>query len=305
MVKPASMDQYDSTITKDCECVLVTLLRGLGPWKRSVFLIGGLTPRYLVRARPPEVPAHAGTGDVDIVIDLQLLTEINAYQALEANLRRMGFERAENEQGQKLSWRWRTKIETGATMILEFLADAPSIEGGRLQPLPTKGAVSALNIPHSSMVFDLHGAVDVTAELLGENGHATETVLYADLVSFTCLKAFAFDQRNERKDAHDLVYCIQYAAGGVDAVVAQFHTAMAGKHGSVIESALDILRRRFCDDGATEGYLRDGPVAVAKFELGENNEPADRENRALRQRTVSTLIQVLTERLAAPSGPTE
>jgi hypothetical protein len=27
------------------------------------------------------------------------------------------------------------------------------------------------------------------------------------LVSSTCLKAFAFDQRFERKDAHDLVYC--------------------------------------------------------------------------------------------------
>ena len=48
----------------------MTLLRGLEPWKNSICLVGGLTPRYLVRARPPDVPPHAGTQDVDIVIDL-------------------------------------------------------------------------------------------------------------------------------------------------------------------------------------------------------------------------------------------
>jgi len=70
MTKPASADGYCGHYTADCERRLVTLLRGLGPWKTSVYLIGGLTPRYLVPASPPTVPAHAGTLDVDIVIDL-------------------------------------------------------------------------------------------------------------------------------------------------------------------------------------------------------------------------------------------
>jgi hypothetical protein len=65
MAKPATLDSYSDQYTVDCERVLVTLLRGLGPWKDSVYLIGGLTPRYLVAARPPMVPAHAGTLDVD------------------------------------------------------------------------------------------------------------------------------------------------------------------------------------------------------------------------------------------------
>ena len=75
MAKPATFDGYGDRHTVDCERVLVTLLRGLGPWKESVFLVGGLTPRYLVAARPPEVPAHAGTLDVDIVVDLQILAD--------------------------------------------------------------------------------------------------------------------------------------------------------------------------------------------------------------------------------------
>jgi hypothetical protein len=40
-----------------------------------------------VSARPPAVPAHAGTSDVDIVVDLQILADIDAYHTLEQNLR--------------------------------------------------------------------------------------------------------------------------------------------------------------------------------------------------------------------------
>lgn len=75
MAKPATFDGYSDQYTLACERVLLTLLRGLGPWKDSVYLVGGLTPRYLVPARPPVVPAHAGTLDVDIVMDLQILAD--------------------------------------------------------------------------------------------------------------------------------------------------------------------------------------------------------------------------------------
>ncbi len=98
MNKPATHDGYDAKVTENCERVLITLLRGLGPWKDSVYLIGGLTPRYLVPEKPPVVPAHAGTGDVDIVVELQMLADTDAYQSLEDNFKQMGFERAENDE---------------------------------------------------------------------------------------------------------------------------------------------------------------------------------------------------------------
>jgi len=62
MAKPTHAGGYDKEVTENCERVLVTLLRGLGPWKESVYLVGGLTPRYLV---PKGKKQHAGTGDVD------------------------------------------------------------------------------------------------------------------------------------------------------------------------------------------------------------------------------------------------
>jgi hypothetical protein len=302
MAKPATLDGYSDQYTLDCERVLVTLLRGLGPWKDSVYLVGGLTPRYLVAARPPIVPAHAGTMDVDIVIDLQILADTQAYRTLEENLKKMGFERAENEKHQKLSWRWQTHTEHGALMVLELLADAPDIAGGKVQPLPTEGTISALNIPHSSIVFDLHQVTEIQAELLGGNGIAIEKIKHANLVSFTCLKAFAFDQRFERKDAHDLIYCIEHAPGGIEVTAEAFRIELQGKHGAVIAESLAILRSRFAQDANTEGYRKDGPVAVAKFELGESDDADQREARALRQREVSDLIDRLLARLDQGGG---
>jgi hypothetical protein len=241
------------------------------------------------------VPAHAGTLDVDIVIDVQILADTDAYHTLENNLKRMSFERAENEAGKKLSWRWQTRTEHGALMVLELLADAPDIAGGKVQPLPTEGTISALNIPHASIVFDMYQTAEIQAELLGGNGMATEKIRHANLVSFTCLKSFAFDQRFERKDAHDMIYCIEHAPEGMDAVAVAFRNERTGKHGTVIEASLAILRGRFAGDEKTEGYRKDGPVSVAKFELGENAEL--REARALRQRQACDVIEHLLARI--------
>jgi hypothetical protein len=294
MPKPQFFINYSQDVTRDCERVLVTLFSGLGPWRNSVFLVGGLTPRYLVTARPPDVPAHAGTGDIDVIVDLAVLADVEAYRTLEENLKRMGFERAENEKGIKVNWRWQAKTEHGVTVILEFLADDPKLKGGVLQELPTEGNVSAVNIPNASLVFDLHDRMEVTADLLGQKGRATESIPYANIVSFTSLKAFAFDHRREGKDAHDLVYCLEHGDGGLDSAIAKFQEALAGKHGETVHAALMILLNRFCDPKPDEGYLREGPVAAARFEIdGDDQDSEVREQRALRQRAVNDVISQL------------
>lgn len=293
MPKPQTISGYEDMVTDACERVLVTLLRGLGPWKESVFLVGGLAPRYLVTARPPKVPKHAGTGDVDIVVDVGILTTTEAYSTLEENLKAMNFERAENDKGAKQSWRWRAEIEDGTTMILEFLADSPELGGGKVKELPSDGNVSALNIPHASMVFDHHGTVEITADLLNEKGRATEVVRYADIVTFTCLKVFAFDQRFERKDAHDLIYCIENLEGGVGAAQSAFGAALTGPHADAIREALARLAASFRDPNPDESYLRDGPVAVASFEDDEADVSSDPDllnARILRQRHAAEVM---------------
>lgn len=233
---------------------------------------------------------------MDIVIDLQLLADTEAYHTLEDNLKKMRFERAENSAGTKLSWRWQTRTERGALMVLELPADAPDIAGGKVQPLPTEGTISALNIPYSSIVFDLHQVTEIQAELLGGDGIATERIKHANLVSFTCLKSFAFDQRFERKDAHDLIYCIEHAPEGLEPWL---RLSTRSAPASTVPSSRPRWRSCAAASPATRkarAIRKDGPVSVAKFELGEGNEPEQREARTLRQRQACDVIEQLLAR---------
>ena len=91
--------------------------------------------------------------DVDIVIDLQMLVDTDAYHTLEENLSKMRFERSENDRGQKLSWRQtRTERYTGDTRT----ADRRVTRAARYSrsPLNDFGAQR----PHSAIVFDLSNA---------------------------------------------------------------------------------------------------------------------------------------------------
>lgn len=294
MTKPTTAEGYDAKVTENCERVLVTLIRGLGPWRESIYLIGGLTPRYLITKRPPHIPAHAGTADLDVVIQLHMLSSTDAYHTLEDNFKKLGFARATNNAGKTVSWRW--EVLTGEIkVIVELLADDPDKSGGKVMELPTDGNVSALNIPHTSIVFDHYETREIKAELLGENGIAAVNLHYADLVAFTCLKAYAVDQRDERKDAHDLVYCLEHFDGGIDAAATKFKAALEGKHKEVVSEVLGLLAKHFTDDADTEGYKKSGPVAVAKFEMGEDDDGEARESRARRQRDASDIVTRLLE----------
>jgi len=295
MQKPKTITGYDPAVTDLCERVLVTLLRDLGPWKASMYLVGGLVPRYLVEDKPPVVPAHAGTGDIDVLIKLEMLAETEAYNTLEENLKKIGFKPRLNDKGNVDKWGWFLK-EGKTVIVLELLADDPKVAGAKVKPLPTDGNISALNIPHASIVFDEHETRNVTAELLGEGGKATETIRHANLVSFVCLKAFAFDQRREPKDAHDILYCVEFAPGGVDGAAAKLQAASKGKHGKTVKSALEILAARFATDKYAKGHEKDGPVAAAKFELGADG---DKDKRILKQRDAASLIEELLKKLGA------
>ena len=241
--------------------------------------------------RPPVVPQHAGTLDIDVVVDLVVLDDTEAYRTLEDNLKKIGFERAENSEGKKVNWRWKIRLDKGVTIILELLADFQSAQGGHAHAIPQEGQISALNIPHSSIVFDLYDRVEIRAELLHENGIAVETIKHANIVSFTCLKAIAYNDRQERKDAHDLVYCLQYTSMDRKVVARLFREQTMGKHKQVLFDSLVILRKRFSSEDSLEGHRKDGPVAVAKFELGDGDD--SRETRVLRQREVAALIETL------------
>jgi len=289
-MKPKHQGGYDAEHTDFCERTLVTLLRGLGPWKKSAYLIGGLVPRYLI-GHPAEAPApHIGTTDVDIVLDLAVLADVEAYRRLEENLRGMGFDRGKNDEGRIQHHRLVRQITEGVTVVLDLLCDVPDREGSRLVKLSGDArGLSAIEIPGAHLVFSDYIAVSITAELLDEKGVATEVIRVAGIAPFVLLKALAYEDRAEEKDAYDLVYTIANYKGGPKAVGNVFadRANRSGIDRVLFDRAVAALRNRFASDEKSEGHRKDGPTSYARF----LTDPARTEQDSLNRRNASAVIE--------------
>ncbi|MBN4183637.1 hypothetical protein GS393_05153 [Pseudomonas savastanoi pv. phaseolicola] len=203
-LKPRTAAGYDQDVTSACERTLLTLLSAFGTLKETLRLVGGLVPRYLTPATPPDVPMHAGTSDVDIVLSLEVLAAGNEYASLAEQLNARGFNRWV-EEGKTASWRWRRKVNDHIEVVVELLRDAGDEAPGRLINVDGE-RVSALTIKHARIVHDWYQEREIAARLLDGDGLSVDIVRYADVPAFVILKALALDQRHERKDAADLIH---------------------------------------------------------------------------------------------------
>ena len=287
--KPTTAAGYNPEETLACERVLVSLLRGFGMLKDTLRLVGGLVPRYLTPERPPDVPAHAGTSDVDIVLDVQVMAKAEGYKALAKQLKDQGFTRGVNDKGVPVGWQWKRQVSEHAYVMVEFLQEAP--EG--VQPGTTVAVdgenLSAMAIPHAGMVLDWYDSREVTAELLDGKGVATETVHYADAVSFIVLKALAFGHRNENKDAGDLIHVMQYSCDLATLVDKFQHRLRSGQHAGAIEQGLEQLKRHFAGSDTVQGFERPGPVAYVHFL--HDAAQTDRDTLLRAQRDAAALVE--------------
>lgn len=124
-IKPKTADGYRPDVTLACERALVTLMGAFATLGPTVRLVGGLAPRYITPAKPPQVPTHSGTSDVDIVFNLQVITEgrPEGYAKLATQLEAKGFKRYVDEENKPHSWRWTIDVD-GIRIMVEFLRDA-------------------------------------------------------------------------------------------------------------------------------------------------------------------------------------
>ncbi|MDR2316714.1 MAG: hypothetical protein LBF06_10030 [Pseudomonas sp.] len=285
-LKPRTAAGYDQDVTSACERTLLTLLSAFGNLKETLRLVGGLVPRYLTPAAPPEVPQHAGTSDVDIVLNLEVLAAGNEYASLAEQLKARGFTRWV-EDGKPASWRWRRKVDEHVEVVVELLRDAGDEEPGRTISVDGE-KVSALTIKHARIVHDWYREKEISAQLLDGDGVSVDIVRFADVPAFVILKALALDQRQERKDAADLIHVIRYS-GSVEEVAALFvERIRSSLYPEAIEDGLAALARRFGDDRHSEGFEKVGAVAYARFYGAE-----DEDELVGRQRFAAGLIQHL------------
>lgn len=253
-----SAADYDEQGTELCERALVTLIGDAGFWGRSLYLVGGLVPRYLVGTVAPPVPAHVGSRDVDLAVAFAVDGfDATGYETLERNLRDGGFTQAPGEGDPE--FRWRRTVE-GRDLVLEFLCDTDEVPEGR-NFKPRSGAGSrfqALNVAGVRLLPADHRLVGVEAERLDGGGLSAVEIRVAGLAPFLTLKIRAFTDRHHDKDAYDLIFTLLNYADGPDAAGKEIAASPVIGDALVVD-ALGRVRERFAEPA------HDGPVAYGRF----------------------------------------
>ena len=254
-MKPNTAEGYDPATTLQARATCLYVATKLGDLMDDMVVIGGLVPSLLVPqgggVNSPE--AHVGTMDVDLALDVELLSS-GLYEAVADRLRAAGFRRDANDRGNPTRQRWRPD-PTRPGVGIDFLVQPtrPGDQGGRLRNLQPDFA--AVIVPGLHLAFLDSVSVELPGRtIMGEN--ASRRVRVCGPGAFVVLKALAFRNRGAEKDAYDLYYVLRHYGSGV-ADVAEPLRSLADD--GDVKAAFTVLREDFLDlDGV-------GPRRAAGF----------------------------------------
>lgn len=250
---------------EDLELVRQTCLyvaTKLGDLLDDLVVVGGLVPSLLIpdESLPAGEDVHIGTTDLDLGLSLALLDK-KRYEDLSLRLYRADFKPDENEEGNPTLQRWKITPAADLKVTLDFLIP-PSLatdKGGDLRHIQKD--LAAVITPGLRLAFRDKQKVSLKGvTLLGEK--AKRDIWVCGPGAFVVLKALAFDQRGESKDAYDLYFVIRNYGRSIDDVCGCISPLLKEVE---TKKAFAILKRDFLEpDGI-------GPSRVAQFQYGGPN----------------------------------
>jgi hypothetical protein len=204
---------------------------------------------------PAGEDVHIGTTDLDLGLSLAIL-DTKRYEDLSLRLNRADFKPDENEEGNPILQRWKITPSAGLKVTLDFLIP-PSLaadKGGDLRHIQKD--LAAVITPGLHLAFRDKQKISLKGvTLLGEK--ANRDIWVCGPGAFVVLKALAFDQRGESKDAYDLYFVIRNYGSGIDDVCKCLSPLLKELE---TKKALAILNRDFLEpDGI-------GPSRIAQFQ---------------------------------------
>lgn len=238
----------------------------LGDLYADVVIVGGLVPSLLIPNPPKDVAVHPGTMDLDLGLSLGLL-DGERYTEVSDRLRKAGFAPAENKDGRKIRQTWEFKIEGGGRALIDFLIGPVSAASvpGRLQNLEDDfAAFIAEGVP---LAFRDKRSITLTGKTLKAE-EATREALVCGPSAFVAMKAAAFKNRGEAKDAYDLFYLVNHYQP-FDEIVLGFRGLLKGEGHRCTVDALATLN----DDFKSPGSI--GCMRAADFFLGDEKDGRD------------------------------
>jgi hypothetical protein len=256
--KPRHRSGYSREETEQVEAALLTVAVTLGAMMDRICIVGGLVPGLLIdlEAGPdPETEAgHPGTNDLDVALAIALLDD-EEYAELGERLRQEGFGPDKNSKGNPTPQRWR--LGSLKVTIDFLLPPVPGAEDGRrMQPL--EGDLSAIITPGLQLAQEEREEILLEGHTL-KGERVSRPIPVCGPGAFVVLKALAFNDRGEPKDAFDLVYVLRRWPGGIPDVVERL-APHVGTDAGIVGEALGKLASDF---DSTESH---GPLRAAEFD---------------------------------------
>ncbi len=255
--KPKRASDYRSEQVELVRSTCLYVATKLGDMMEDLVIVGGLVPSLIVdqATLPRDVEAHVGTMDLDVGLQLALLDK-GRYRKLTERLRDAGFAMDKNDDGNPTRQRW--TITGSGTVTVDFLIPSSREDDrpGRLRDIEPDFA--AIIAPGLRCAFRDRQHVTIQGRTLF-GAKAERHVWVCGAGAYVVLKALAFDNRGENKDAYDLFYIVRNYGAGVGDVVAKLEPLMDDEEA---QKALDIVRRDFTDPETV------GPMRVAEFLTG-------------------------------------
>jgi hypothetical protein len=254
--KPRHRSGYMAEETEQVRAVCLTVAVTFGAYLDDVCIVGGLVPPLLIdTARTDGDDLHPGTNDLDVGLALALLDD-ERYAEISRRLRSEGFEPDTNENGNPTVQRWRL----GELKVkIDFLMPPVPAQDQAMRVQNLEPDFGAVVTPGLELAFDERVNIELDGRTLkGERAHRAVPV--CGPAAFVVLKALAFGDRGEPKDAYDLVYVIRHAAGRGTAIAERLHLH-AQHHAAIVARALGLLHRDF-DNPDEIGPLRAAAFAV-------------------------------------------
>jgi len=254
--KPRYFDEYPPELTILVRKALLHLSTKIGDFLDEIVLVGGLVPVLLIPNESlleGEIQ-HPGTTDLDIGLDIALF-EGHQYDALAERLLRAGFKPDVNEQGNLTRQRWILYQAQALKVTVDFLIQ-PSFtydKGGDLRDLTRE--LAAIITPGLNLAFRDYEAIALKGTTFN-GAEAQRTFMICGPGAFLVLKALAFRNRGEGKDAFDLFYVVRNYGRDIDDLLNRLRPLLDDPN---THRAIEILRQDFLNIKGT------GPIAVAEF----------------------------------------
>ncbi|MFZ4696111.1 MAG: nucleotidyl transferase AbiEii/AbiGii toxin family protein [Verrucomicrobiia bacterium] len=258
--KPANASGYNPGQLPRVRATCLYVATKLGDLMNDLVVVGGLVPSLLIdqQKRPPEVPAHVGTMDLDLGLAFALVNE-QRYEAVAERLRRAGFAPDENAEGNPTRQRWQISDPPVTVDFLIEPADAMA-QAGRLFSLERD--LAAVIAPGLHLAFEDRESVALEGLTIHDE-QARRTIQVSGPGAFVALKSLAFHLRGENKDAYDLHYVLRNFGSGPHDVARRLKPLLQD---AMAQEAIRYLREDFGDRTAL------GPRRVAEFLYGRPDE---------------------------------